>query len=62
MPLELAREYFLASQWKQQHRCQFQCKINETCQSNKDTFITEDTVETASQFIPKDCLQYKYEV
>ncbi len=35
----------------------FQRCINKTCWLNKDNFITEDTMEAASHFIHKDCLQ-----
>ncbi len=31
--------------------------FNETCLSNKNNFIVKDTMETASHFICKDCLQ-----
>ncbi len=35
----------------------FQCWINKTCWLKYDKFITEYTMETASQFKRKDCLQ-----
>jgi hypothetical protein len=38
----------------------FQCFTNRTCESIQDNFITEDTIETASHFICKDCLQTLY--
>ncbi len=34
-----------------------QCSINKTCCSKRDNFINDDTMETASHFIRKDCLQ-----
>jgi hypothetical protein len=34
----------------------FQLSINKTCCSNRDNFITEDTVKTESHFVHKDCL------
>ncbi len=34
----------------------FQRSSNRTCCSKRDNFITEDTIETASHFIRKDCL------
>ncbi len=35
----------------------FQHRINKTCRSNRDKFITEYRMETASHFIYKDCSQ-----
>jgi hypothetical protein len=39
----------------------FQHSINKTSCSKRDNFITKDTMETASNFIPQDCLQTQYD-